>query len=118
MHPINNWFRIHKKNYTIVIADTPFKRKLGLQRITQLQKNVVVLFTNIQEGSNFHTNNCFINIDIVPIDKHGKILSIWSNVKPNESYIGPFPKGTMAVLEANAHWFKRNRYQIGSIFVI
>lgn len=111
--PLNHWSYIKSGPYRIFVADTPCKKIQGLQGITRLPQNSFMIFKNIPPGLLFHTRNCLFPLDIVPINKAGKVLNIYT-VGIDVEEIGPMPVDTNKVLEAPAFWFKRNGIEIGN----
>jgi uncharacterized membrane protein (UPF0127 family) len=110
--PLNQWITITRGPYKIIVADSLDKRSQGLQGVTSLPENTLMLFPNINPGSYFHTINCFLSLDIVPISNSGEVLNIYT-VKPNTKKVGPTPYLTSKILEAPAGWFHNKGIRIG-----
>lgn len=109
--PIHRWPTISLGHLSLVIADTPCLVKQGMQWTKRIPTNTLMLFPDMKPGVMFHTNNC-IPLDIVPLDRQGQILGIWT-VDGGRKGIGPAPKRTSQILEAPAGWFKKRGFRPG-----
>jgi uncharacterized membrane protein (UPF0127 family) len=96
----------------IIILRTKEEKAKGLQGVKHLSPNTFLIFKDMGPGSVFHTKNCYINIDIIPVDAQGRILSIIT-AKPNQINIGPMPLGTKHVIETKGGWAKKNKINTG-----
>jgi len=103
-------------NYSVIIAQTECQKFQGLQwEPTPLPKNTVIMFNNITSGIYFHTVNCKFSIDIVALDRDGKVLSTWKNVPPNQNQVGPMPLRIKRVVEATAGWIDSKQIKVGDM---
>ena len=89
----------------IIVLRTAAEQTKGLRGVKSLAWSTVVIFTNVFAGRFFNTIDCLIPLDIAALDKDGRILKHWT-VNPGVPSIGPMPRGTTQVLEANAGWLK------------
>lgn len=103
--PITNWNSELRGDQLVYLADTPCKMKQGLQGVRYMPPATLVLFPHILPGTYMHTMNCHLPMDIIFLDKDGKVLSK-TTATPNKKKVGPAPKGTAKVLEAPAGWCK------------
>lgn len=108
-----DWKRKQIGSYTIVIASEPWQKVQGLQGVKSLPFKTLMLFTELRPGIFFHTVNCLMPIDILPLDISGKVLDIWNNIRPNQEWIGPTPEHTFFVLEAPGGWAKNLKLEKG-----
>lgn len=116
--PISSFRKVKNGIYTLIIADSICEKYQGLRNVPLLQKNHLMLFTNVSPNIHFTTEECLFSLDIVPLSSKNKILDIWT-IKPNMKNIGPTPLGTKKVLEGPAGYFKRNGWTIGdSLFFL
>lgn len=90
-------------NYTLFFAMTPEEKHRGLQFVSNLKPNQLLVFAGMSSGMYFHTVNCLFPIDIISLDSNNTVLSIWT-VSPNKKKIGPTPTGTEAIVEVSAGW--------------
>lgn len=104
--PISQWGKIEHGGLTVIIAKSPCQKQQGLQGVKLLPEKTFVLFLNILPKTTFHTKNCFISMDIIPLDYLGRILDIWT-VTPGVEVVGPTPAFTNKVIETNAGWAKQ-----------
>lgn len=111
--PISQWEKFKYGDYTIVIAETVCQSKQGLQNVSNIPTNTLILFNNVSGLQHFHTKNCRFPIDIISLDTNGVVLSIWT-ANPGLSLIGPTPLTTKYALESHAGWAKNNQIKVGS----
>ena len=109
--PILRWKKVKSGPFTIIIARTTCQRQQGLQHARDLPENTIVLFMQAPKGGYFHTRNCHFPIDIVLLDKHDRVITMWQ-AEPNHSRIGPIPNNTSKILEAKAGWAARNSIEL------
>lgn len=113
---VKRWRTVVLGNYTVIIAQTACQKFQGLQWEKEpLPDNTVIMFLNIPSGIYFHTVNCTFPIDIVALDRDGKVLAIWKNVPPNENRVGPMPSRINRVVEATAGWVDTKSIDVGDI---
>ena len=85
---------------------------LGLQYVTEMPKNVGVLFRDLGHNDNtFHCHNCLFTIEMTAFAKDGKILQIVD--APPETDMVKMPEGTGCVIETNANVMWRKGFRVG-----
>jgi uncharacterized membrane protein (UPF0127 family) len=105
--PITQWNTAIRGNHLVYIANTPCKRKQGLQGLRKMPAAALVLFPDMSPGAYMHTQNCYFPIDIIYLNEKDRVLGkITAN--PNQQRIGPSPLGTSKILEAPGGWCKHN----------
>lgn len=109
---IELWPKTRVGKHIIIVASTSDQKRQGLQFVTNLPENRLLLFPNMPSGNYFHTVNCLFAMDIIPLNHQNQILDIWT-VGTNMKLVGPTPKQTSAVIEAPAGWAKKQRLKIG-----
>lgn len=114
--PVSSFKKIKNGIYNILIADSLCEKYQGLRQIPYLSKDTLMLFTNIGPGVTFTTQDCFMSLDIVPLNSNNQILDLWS-IRPNISNIGPTPLQTVKVIEAPIGYFRRNGWDVGDILL-
>ena len=85
---------IRGKRYTLVVADTPTKRKIGLSKVKKLPRNHGMLFVyNTPVDHPFTMKNTSIPLDIIFLDKNFNILDHFKaspfqkrNIVPTQKY--------------------------------
>ena len=86
--------KIKGKTYTLAIADTPIKKRIGLSKVKELPKNCGMLFVyNTPVDHSFTMKNTSIPLDIIFLDKDLKILDHFkarpyqkSSITPSQKY--------------------------------
>lgn len=101
------------------VVDTDEERKKGLMNREHLCDNCGMLFVFDEDvQSMFWMKNCKIALDIMFLDKNGRIIDIKKNFEPCEgedcpSYI-PSKKYRYAI-EVNSGWVDRNNVEVGDV---
>lgn len=113
MAEIRDCPKIQIGKYTVYVASTLEQKKQGLQFISQLPTNHLMLFPGMAANSYFHTVNCAFPMDIVSLNSDNKVLDIWA-AGPNMKSIGPTPPTTTSVIEGPLGWSKKANLQIGA----
>lgn len=91
----------------IVVLKTEEEKNQGLQHVRSLPADTIVVFKNVSPGEYFHTKNCYIVMDIIPVDRKGRALKCWT-CAPGLDSVGPMPPGTTSVIEANGGWLRNH----------
>lgn len=71
-------------NYSVLLADTPAKRTIGLSGTEKLKNNNVMLF--LFENLDYHgmwMKDMLINIDIVFLDENWMVINYFDDVSPS-----------------------------------
>lgn len=104
-----------EQTYNIEIAITNEQLEVGLMFRESLPKNDGMLFIfNDEQKVNMWMKNTLISLDILFIDKAGKIVYIAENAKPNSLDIINAGNATVrAVLELGGGTAKENNINIG-----
>ena len=72
-----------KNCFVVKLAKTETERERGLMNVTQLDKNKGMLFIFEKEGDYpFWMKNTLIFLDIIWIDKNGKVVFVKENAEP------------------------------------
>jgi hypothetical protein len=113
---------IKEKCFSVEIAETPYKRTIGLMFRKELDKDSGMLFVFDKEGIySFWMKNTFIPLDIIWIDKDGKAVFISENTQPCKMFdcssIKP-SENAKYVLEINAGLVKEIGLNIGDRVVL
>lgn len=83
----NGEIRYKKRVFKVDIADTTSKRALGLMYREKIKKNEGMFFIMGREAKyNITMANMKFPIDIIWIDKEGKIADIFENAKPSGGF--------------------------------
>jgi len=103
--------------FDVEAADTPAKRAEGLMFRENLPENSGMLFVFENEGIYpFWMKNTLIYLDIIWIDKNGKIVFIKENAQPCKSENCPEimpPSAAKYVLEINAGQVEKLNFTLG-----
>lgn len=106
-----------KLKIKVEIAKTEEERTLGLMFRRFLKEDYGMLFVFEKEDyQSFWMKNCFFPLDIIFIDKNGKIVDIKENFQPCQEDPCPSYKSrekAKYVLEVNAGFSKKNNIKIG-----
>lgn len=106
------------KRLFVEVADTPFKRELGLMDRKALGKDDGMLFKfPYKSNMAFWMKNTYIPLDIAFIDDDGKILQI-SEMYPLSTRSIRSNHPCRYALETNKGWFKENNLTAGSFVVM
>ena len=111
----------HKGNitYYVEVADTDHKMIKGLMFRKSLQKNSGMLFLfneNHSQPVAMWMKNTLISLDMLFIEKSGRIIGIAENTEPlSLKTISPTKKHVSAVIELNAGEVEKHHIQIGDI---
>jgi len=108
--------------YSVEVADTPSKREYGLMNRAQLGEDRGMLFIFEKEDVyKFWMKGTLIPLDIIWMDKDGKIVYIRENVEPCKSdpceIYGPGEKAKY-VLEINGGLVSKRGMKIGDVAII
>lgn len=114
---------IDKKIITVFIADSSFKKMLGLMHRKSLGKNEGMLFIFGRSSKyGIWMLNMNFNIDILWLDGNFKITDILKNAKPCKSMLHCktyYPKNSSKyVLEVNSGFVVANKINISSNIVL
>lgn len=101
------------KKVFVEVADTPFKREMGLMHRKRLGQNDGMLFKFQHKSKiSFWMKNTYIPLDIAFLDDNGKILQIKEMSPLSTRSVGSdFP--CKLALEVNRGWFKKNEIEPG-----
>ena len=100
--------------FNIEIANTPITRQRGLMERRHLELDAGMLFDYTKPRQiHMWMKNTFISLDMVFIDKFGKIKGITANTTPHSTNVIPSPGPVLAVLELNAGTASRLSIGIG-----
>ncbi len=108
---------------SVDVADSPLKQMLGLMHREKLAGNGGMLFVFSREARyGIWMHNMRIGIDIIWIDRHGKIIDIVEEAKPCRSIINcrtyrPREKAKY-VLEIKYGYVKKRRIRIGDKIIL
>jgi len=103
------------KRLFVEIADTPYKREIGLMKRKNLDKNSGMLF-RFKNSNNlsFWMKDTYIPLDIAFLNDSGKILQIEEMIPLSTRAISSkYP--CRYALEVNRDWFKDNGIGVGSV---
>jgi len=99
----------------VEIADSDQARSYGLMNRKEICDQCIAIFTFEDEAvRNFWMKNTLVSLDIIFIDKKGKIIKISENTKPNqtnETYSSVFP--AKYVIEGGYGFAKKNLLEPG-----
>ncbi len=101
----------------VEIAKTEEERNLGLMFRRSLKEGYGMLFVFEKEDyQSFWMKNCFFPLDLIFIDRNGKIVDIKENFEPCKE--DPCPsyqskEKAKFVLEVNAGFCKKNKIKLG-----
>ncbi len=84
---------------------------LGLQYVTEMPRNVGVLFGDLGNVDTFHCRNCLFTIEMTALAGDGKILQIVD--APPETGKVKMPEGTRYVIETNANVMRARGFKVG-----
>ena len=106
-------------SYKLEIADTPEKMIKGLMFRKKLSSNSGMLFLFDKTHSQpvaMWMKNTYIPLDMLFVEKTGKIIGIAENTKPlSLKTISPTKKHSAAVIEINAGEVKKHGIKVGDI---
>jgi len=115
-----NWPKIQLPNGSFLkveIAKTEEERALGLMFRHSLPENRGMLFIfEKEEYQSFWMKNCFFPLDLIFMDKNGKIVDIKENFEPCKDDPCPSYKSkekAKYVLEVNGGFCKKNNIKVG-----
>ena len=104
---------------TVTHADTSEKIEKGLMfRKRRLNKNHGMLFHTGYRISRFWMKNTFIPLDIIFLNKNGRIIGFVENTTPLSLAPITINKPSTFVLEMNAGWIKNNNANKGDYIVL
>jgi uncharacterized protein len=110
-HSGPNWFNIR-------IADTEAHRELGLMFVTNLPSDEGMLLPEDKpQIMSMWMKNTLIPLDMLFIDKRGKIVCLLADAKPESLEILSCDKPVLAVLEIGGGEAQRRGIQIGDTVV-
>ena len=92
----------HMRTLDIEIADDDYQRETGLMHRSSMGNHQGMLFIFEEEANRgFYMKNTLISLDIIYIDKDGKIVSFAENAKPLDETSLPSEVPAQYVLEIN-----------------
>ncbi len=98
----------------IRIADTEARRELGLMFVTRLPSDEGMLFPEEHpQIMSMWMKNTLIPLDMLFIDKHGRIVCLLENAKPQSLDILSCEKPVLAVLEIGGGEVQRRGLRVG-----
>ena len=101
-------------NVSFLHAKTKNQIRDGLMyRKKKLKKNQGMLFHTGLKVSSFWMKNTFIPLDVLFLNKSGKILGYKENNKPHSLKSISIGKKSFYVLEMNSGWVKKNKAKVG-----
>ena len=108
-----------KLHITVTHADTPDKIKKGLMfRKRRLKENHGMLFHTGTRISSFWMKNTFIPLDVLFLNKNGRIIGFVENTTPKSLSPITINKPSSFVLEINAGWVNKNNVKKGDYITI
>lgn len=114
----------HKSSvFKVMLADSPGRQMLGLMYRKQLGKREGMLFVFKKDGRyDIWMMNMRFSIDIIWLDKNGKVLKVAQNAKPCTSFLTcephRSPDNARYVVELNAGTSKKEGIKTGSSFIL
>lgn len=103
-----------KTRIDVEIADTEYKRNLGLMYRDKMEKHQGMLFIFPEEDMlSFWMKNTILSLDIIFIDKNYKIINIHKNTKPYSLQTYPAEASAQFVVEVNAGYTDTHNIQKG-----
>ena len=84
-----------------------------MYRKKKLKKNQGMLFHTGLKVSSFWMKNTFIPLDVLFLNKNGKIIGYKEKNKPHSLKAISIGKRSFYVLEMNAGWVKNNKVKVG-----
>lgn len=103
-----------KTKIDLEIADTEYKRELGLMNRNQMKENEGMLFVfPIQGNQSFWMRNTLISLDMIFVNDEKKIVTIHKNTKILSDTSYPASKPAMYVVEVLAGFSDRHNIQVG-----
>ena len=86
--------------FNVRIADTPARQEMGLMFVTRLPADEGMLFPQQQpQIMSMWMKNTYIPLDLLFIDRHGRIVCLLANTKPQSLELLTCHKPVKAVLE-------------------
>jgi len=108
--------KISNIDYKIELAKTTFQRSKGLSNRNILCKNCGMLFIfGFETNLPFWMKDTFIPLDMIWLDKNGKIVDIQTITKTNSNKIYQNQTPAKYVLELNANDSQKINLNIGDI---
>lgn len=108
----------NRYHFRIEVANTGLTRQRGLMERRHLDANAGMLFDyGTPKQIHMWMKNTFIPLDMVFIDKFGKIIGIVANTTPLSTKVIASPGPVLAVLELNAGTAARLSIEIGDRIV-
>lgn len=102
-----------RKKLSVEVADTNYKRSLGLMHRKHLGQDEGMLFKFPQKQKlSFWMQNTYIPLEIAFLDDSGKILQIAEMIPMSTKMVSSQDECDMA-LEVNRGWFKKNNVDVG-----
>ncbi len=100
--------------FQLEIARTPAAIQKGLMFRKSLEdhEGMLFIFPKITKAS-FWMKNTFVSLDVIFIDKEGKIIKIYSNAEPLSLKSLPCPYPAKAALEVIAGTAQKLKLQLG-----
>lgn len=106
-------------SFDIETADTEYKRTTGLMYRKKMKDNQAMLFIFPDEQPRyFWMHNTYIPLDIIFLDKNGKIVSVQKNAKPLNDQSLPSGKPAQYVLEIKGGLYDRLGLQTGDSLAV
>ncbi len=97
----------------LLIADTFLSRLIGLLNRKSLSEEEGLLFPKC---SAIHTIGMKFPIDVIFMDRSGRVIKILSEFLPNRVMFWPV-RGAYYVLEVKAGWCQANRVKGGDVLI-
>jgi uncharacterized membrane protein (UPF0127 family) len=100
----------------IEIADDEAKREVGMMGRPEMEERQGMLFIFEEEQmASFWMRNTILSLDMIFIDKHGKIVTIHKNTKPFSDDTYSATEMTLLVLEVNAGFTDKYHIKEGDV---
>lgn len=100
-------------SYQLEIADTPYQKSKGLMWRKAIPKNHGMLFVfEKKQIISMWMKNTYIPLDMLFLDKNGKIIWIHENAKPLDETIISTPLPASFVIELNAGQVQEKNIQL------
>lgn len=103
-----------KAKIEIEIADTEYKRQLGLMNRKTMEENQGMLFIfNDDSMRSFWMLNTLISLDIIFVNKDKRIVTIHKNTTPLSQQSYPSTESSIYVVEVISGYCDRHNIQVG-----
>lgn len=102
-------------SFSVDVADTEQTRAQGLMFVQKMARNAGMLFVyDRPQRATFWMKNTYIPLDMIFVDRTGRVTHVHSNAVPHDTSIIDGGHGVLAVLELNAGLAQRYGISVGS----